>query len=69
MLIRIWLVLPSLRSRKGLDDSLLEESEGYDDSFYELATLDPSEVKRWYVPRWNITNDSLLDDSFSCRTL
>ncbi|GJR58774.1 embryogenesis-associated protein EMB8-like protein [Tanacetum coccineum] len=39
------------------------------DSFYELATLDPSEAKRWYVPRWNITNDSLLDDGFSCRTL
>ncbi|GJX51508.1 gypsy type transposase [Tanacetum coccineum] len=49
--------------------SQLEESEGSDDSFYELATLDPSEVKRWYVPRWNITNDSLLDDGFSCRTL
>ncbi|GKB33362.1 hypothetical protein Tco_0872763 [Tanacetum coccineum] len=36
--------------------SQLEESEGSDDSFYELATLDPSEAKRWYVPRWNITN-------------
>ncbi|GJZ68358.1 hypothetical protein Tco_0631598 [Tanacetum coccineum] len=46
-----------------------EESEGSDDSFYEPPTLDPSEAKRWYVPRWNITNDSLLDDGFSCRTL
>ncbi|GJZ78503.1 hypothetical protein Tco_0643340 [Tanacetum coccineum] len=35
----------------------------------DLATFDPSEEKRWYVPRWNITNDSLLDDGFSCRTL
>ncbi|GJV96398.1 hypothetical protein Tco_1547975 [Tanacetum coccineum] len=26
-------------------------------------------AKRWYIPRWNITNDSLLDDGFSCRTL
>ncbi|GJW91825.1 hypothetical protein Tco_0169378 [Tanacetum coccineum] len=49
--------------------SQLEESEGSDDSFYELAALDPSEAKRWYVPRWNITNDSLLDDGFSYRTL
>ncbi|GJR74417.1 hypothetical protein Tco_0086782 [Tanacetum coccineum] len=49
--------------------SQLEESEGSDDSFYEPATFDPSEAKRWYVPRWNITNDSLLDDGFSCRTL
>ncbi|GJU79927.1 hypothetical protein Tco_1282292 [Tanacetum coccineum] len=46
-----------------------EESEGYDDSFYSPTTLDPSEAKRWYVPRWSITNDSLLDDGFSCRTL
>ncbi|GKD68994.1 hypothetical protein Tco_1323084 [Tanacetum coccineum] len=28
-----------------------EESEGSDDSFYEPPTLDPSEAKRWYVPR------------------
>ncbi|GKC10150.1 hypothetical protein Tco_1001760 [Tanacetum coccineum] len=49
--------------------SQLEESEGSDDSFYELATLNPSEAKRWYVPRWNITNDSLLDDGFYCHTL
>ncbi|GJV97856.1 hypothetical protein Tco_1549433 [Tanacetum coccineum] len=27
--------------------SQLEESEGSDDSFYELATFDPSEAKRW----------------------
>ncbi|GJX49009.1 hypothetical protein Tco_0275854 [Tanacetum coccineum] len=49
--------------------SQLEESEESDDSFYDLATLDPSEAKRWYVPRRNITNDSLLDDGFSCCTL
>ncbi|GJZ42806.1 hypothetical protein Tco_0590061 [Tanacetum coccineum] len=35
-----------------------------------LATdVDPDLAKRWYVPRWSITNDSLLDDGFSCRTL
>ncbi|GJY20173.1 hypothetical protein Tco_0392739 [Tanacetum coccineum] len=39
-----------------------EESERSDDFFYEPPTLDPSEAKRWYVLRWNITNDSLLDD-------
>ncbi|GJT77328.1 hypothetical protein Tco_1044053 [Tanacetum coccineum] len=46
-----------------------EESERSDDSFYEPPTLDPFEAKRWYVSRWNITNDSLLDDGFSCRAL
>ncbi|GKD19765.1 hypothetical protein Tco_1208923 [Tanacetum coccineum] len=51
------------------DPSYPEKSEGSDDYFYDPHTLDPSEAKRWYVPRWNITNDSLLDDGFSCRTL
>ncbi|GJT16482.1 hypothetical protein Tco_0875188 [Tanacetum coccineum] len=45
------------------------ESEGYDDFFYEPPTLDPSKAKHCYVPRWNITNDSLLDDGFSYHTL
>ncbi|GJY22538.1 hypothetical protein Tco_0396196 [Tanacetum coccineum] len=36
---------------------------------YETAVLNSKDAKRWYVPRWNITNDSLLDDGFSCRTL
>ncbi|GJU83516.1 hypothetical protein Tco_1285881 [Tanacetum coccineum] len=49
--------------------SQLETSEGSDDSFYELPALNFDEAKRWYVPRWNITNDSLLVDGFSCRTL
>ncbi|GJW26912.1 hypothetical protein Tco_0040723 [Tanacetum coccineum] len=49
--------------------SQLETSEGSDDSFYELPALNAAEEKCWYVPRWNITNDSLLDDGFSCLTL
>ncbi|GKA05927.1 hypothetical protein Tco_0685047 [Tanacetum coccineum] len=46
-----------------------ETSEESTDSFYETAILNSEDAKRWYVPRWNITNDSLLDDGFSCRTL
>ncbi|GKA54944.1 hypothetical protein Tco_0753893 [Tanacetum coccineum] len=46
-----------------------EELESSDDSFYEIPNVDPAMAKRWYVPKWNITNDSLLDDAFSCRTL
>ncbi|GJT25269.1 reverse transcriptase [Tanacetum coccineum] len=46
-----------------------KESEGLDDSFYEPLTLDPFEAKRWYVLKWNVSNDSLLDDGFSCHTL
>ncbi|GJV02755.1 hypothetical protein Tco_1336324 [Tanacetum coccineum] len=36
---------------------------------HRTAVLNSEDAKRWYVPRWNITNDSLLDDGFSCRTL
>ncbi|GJT75882.1 hypothetical protein Tco_1042607 [Tanacetum coccineum] len=39
------------------------------DSFYETAVLNSEDAKRWYIPCWYITNDSLLDDGFSCRTL
>ncbi|GJX82367.1 hypothetical protein Tco_0331848 [Tanacetum coccineum] len=39
------------------------------DSFYETTVLNSEDAKRWYIPRWNITNDSLLDDGFSCQTL
>ncbi|GKB09907.1 hypothetical protein Tco_0843830 [Tanacetum coccineum] len=46
-----------------------ETSEESADSFYEMVVLNSEDAKRWYVPRWNITNDSLLDDGFSCRTL
>ncbi|GKE06634.1 hypothetical protein Tco_1398652, partial [Tanacetum coccineum] len=46
-----------------------ETSEESTDSFYETAVLNSKDAKRWYVPRWNITNDSLLDDGFSCRML
>ncbi|GJV48406.1 hypothetical protein Tco_1438618 [Tanacetum coccineum] len=46
-----------------------ETSEESTDSFYETTILNSEDAKRWYVPRWNITNDSLLDDGFSCRTL
>ncbi|GKB04835.1 hypothetical protein Tco_0833030, partial [Tanacetum coccineum] len=41
------------------ESSQLETSEG----------SNSAEAKRWHVPRWNLTNDSLLDDGFSCRTL
>ncbi|GJS76795.1 hypothetical protein Tco_0726676 [Tanacetum coccineum] len=46
-----------------------EESLSSDNSFYEIPNVDPAMAKRWFVPKWNITNDSLLDDAFSCRTL
>ncbi|GJU15248.1 hypothetical protein Tco_1143214 [Tanacetum coccineum] len=46
-----------------------EDSESSADSFYEIPDLDAEMAKRWYVPKWYVTNDSLLDDDFACRTL
>ncbi|GKF78422.1 hypothetical protein Tco_0233990, partial [Tanacetum coccineum] len=60
------LVLPT----SGVGGSSQQEtSDESTDSFYETAVLNSEDAKRWYIPRWNITNDSLLDDDFSCRTL
>ncbi|GJZ40423.1 hypothetical protein Tco_0586986 [Tanacetum coccineum] len=42
-----------------------ETSEESADSFYETVALNSEDDKRWYIPRWNITNDSLLDDEFN----
>ncbi|GKB26239.1 hypothetical protein Tco_0865640 [Tanacetum coccineum] len=64
-------VLPAKRLRTN-HPSLASGTEGKTLAGLEQimpAGSNPSEAKRWYVPRWNITNDSLLDDGFSCRTL
>ncbi|GJQ98555.1 hypothetical protein Tco_0009694 [Tanacetum coccineum] len=60
------LVLPTLGVGGSSQPETSEEST---DSFYETAILNSEDAKRWYIPRWNITNDSLLDDGFSYRTL
>ncbi|GJY43127.1 hypothetical protein Tco_0431340 [Tanacetum coccineum] len=62
---------PAIASKAATDvgPSHFEESESSGDSFYEIPNVDPAMMKRWYVPKWNITNDSLLDDAFSYRTL
>ncbi|GJZ68780.1 hypothetical protein Tco_0632330 [Tanacetum coccineum] len=57
------------KAMKDVGPSHPKESESSDDSFYEIPNVDLAMAKRWYVPKWNITNDSLLDDAFSCRTL
>ncbi|GJV75557.1 hypothetical protein Tco_1507141 [Tanacetum coccineum] len=62
---------PATASKAAMDvgPSHPEESKSSDDSFYKIPNVDPVMAKRWYVPKCNITNDSLLDDAFSCRTL
>ncbi|GJW93018.1 hypothetical protein Tco_0172690 [Tanacetum coccineum] len=39
------------------------------DSFYAVQDLNPKTLHRVYVSKWNVTNESILDDPYMCRTL
>ncbi|GJU02060.1 hypothetical protein Tco_1112398, partial [Tanacetum coccineum] len=39
------------------------------DSFYAIKDLNPETLHRVYVPKWTVTNESVLDDPYRCRTL
>ncbi|GJZ15514.1 hypothetical protein Tco_0551191 [Tanacetum coccineum] len=39
------------------------------DSFYASQSLDTKTMHRVYIPRWKVTNDSMLDDPYTCRDL
>ncbi|GJU19280.1 gypsy type transposase [Tanacetum coccineum] len=39
------------------------------DSFYAVQDLNPKTLHRVYVSKWNVTNESVLDDPYMCRTL
>nr|GEW82732.1 hypothetical protein [Tanacetum cinerariifolium] len=49
--------------------SKLNEPVDSSDSFYALQDLDSDTLHRIYVPKWNVTNDSVLDDPYVCRDL
>ncbi|GJV94849.1 hypothetical protein Tco_1546426 [Tanacetum coccineum] len=39
------------------------------DSFYASQSLNTETLHRVYVPRWKVTNDSVLDDPYVCRDM
>ncbi|GKE44113.1 hypothetical protein Tco_1471397, partial [Tanacetum coccineum] len=39
------------------------------DSFYAIQDLNAETLHRVYVPKWTVTNESVLDDPYMCRTL
>ncbi|GKD68537.1 hypothetical protein Tco_1322627, partial [Tanacetum coccineum] len=39
------------------------------DSFYAIQDLNPETLHRVYVPKWTVTNESVLDDRYMCHTL
>nr|GEV29491.1 hypothetical protein [Tanacetum cinerariifolium] len=39
------------------------------DSFYASQSLDTETMHRIYVPRWKVTNDSILEDPYVCHDL
>ncbi|GJR95403.1 reverse transcriptase domain-containing protein [Tanacetum coccineum] len=49
--------------------SKLNEPAVSSDSFYASHDLDSDTLHRIYVPKWNVTNDSVLDDLYVCRDL
>ncbi|GJX11078.1 gypsy type transposase [Tanacetum coccineum] len=49
--------------------SKLNEPGVSSDSFYASQDLDSETLHRIYVPKWNVTNDSILDDPYVCRDL
>nr|GEY86731.1 hypothetical protein [Tanacetum cinerariifolium] len=49
--------------------SKLNEPADSSDSFYALQDLDSETLHHMYVPKWNMTNDTVLDDLYVCRDL
>ncbi|GJW05123.1 retrovirus-related pol polyprotein from transposon TNT 1-94 [Tanacetum coccineum] len=51
------------------NSSKLNEPATSSDSFYASQDLDSETLYRIYVPKWKVTNDSILDDPYVCRDL
>nr|GEW95194.1 hypothetical protein [Tanacetum cinerariifolium] len=49
--------------------SRLKKTSTSSDSFYASQSLDTETMHRVYVPRWKVTNNSILDDPYVCRDL
>ncbi|GJW14416.1 hypothetical protein Tco_0018549 [Tanacetum coccineum] len=49
--------------------SKLNEPADSSDSFYASQDLDSETLHHIYVPKWNVINDSVLDDPYVCRDL
>ncbi|GJR78794.1 putative ribonuclease H-like domain-containing protein [Tanacetum coccineum] len=49
--------------------SKLNEPADSSYSFYASQDLDSETLHRIYVPKWNVTNDSVLDDPYVCHDL
>nr|GEU49857.1 hypothetical protein [Tanacetum cinerariifolium] len=49
--------------------SRLKKTFTSSDSFYASQSLDTETMHHVYLPRWKVTNDSILDDPYVCRDL
>nr|GEX96595.1 hypothetical protein [Tanacetum cinerariifolium] len=47
--------------------SKLNEPTTSSDSFYAFQDIDSETLQNIYVPKWKVTNDSVLDDQYVCR--
>ncbi|GKD64645.1 hypothetical protein Tco_1306753, partial [Tanacetum coccineum] len=69
LIIQVHDVLPPKVNANAAGTSKLNEHAVSSDSFYASLDLDSETLRRIYVPKWNVTNDSFLDDSYVCRDL
>ncbi|GKB46430.1 hypothetical protein Tco_0897183 [Tanacetum coccineum] len=68
--LNLWTCPPSLGANAdAAGTSKLNEPADSSDSFYASQDLDSETLHRIYVPKWNVTNDSVLDDPYVCRDL
>ncbi|GKF97959.1 hypothetical protein Tco_0293780, partial [Tanacetum coccineum] len=49
--------------------SKLKKPSTSSDSFYASQSLDTETMHHIYVPRWKVTNDSILEDPYVCRDI
>ncbi|GKB72559.1 hypothetical protein Tco_0933971 [Tanacetum coccineum] len=49
--------------------SKLKKTSTSSDSFYASQSLDTETMHHVYIPRWKVTNDSILEDPYVCRDL
>ncbi|GJW78828.1 hypothetical protein Tco_0140510 [Tanacetum coccineum] len=49
--------------------SKLKKPSTSSDSFYASQSLDTETMHHIYVPRWKVTNDSILEDPYVCRDM
>nr|GEX14644.1 hypothetical protein [Tanacetum cinerariifolium] len=64
------IMIPNVKAGADVAGTLkLNEPATSSDSFYTSQDLDSETLHNIYVPKWTVTNDSILDDPYVCRDM